>query len=189
MFLLSLYGFYWLMNLVKYCKMMNIDSYHTLKKVSAERINNFFHWIYNEYTVWKVSSVIMYWHQLNQVYIKYKGQWISLLMLKKVYKVHTNARVLSSANENESVHCWAPDTRAWLKWQQDRQILVECERLLKDALLSLSDWHQLLSAQTSVSAGCHSSLTDCSHQFLFWDAAENHLQQYWSVHLAQQKNR
>jgi hypothetical protein len=76
----------------------------------------------------------------------------------KVYEIHTNTRVLSSANENESVHCWAPDTRAWLKWQQDRQILVECERLLKDALLSLSDWHQLLFTQISVSTGGHSSL-------------------------------
>jgi len=41
----------------------------------------------NEYTVRKVSSVTTYWHQLSQVYIKYKGRRISPLVLKKVYEV------------------------------------------------------------------------------------------------------
>lgn len=74
-------------SLSRYCKVVNIDPYHTLKKSSAGRINNFFHWVCNEYTVRKVSSVTTYWHQLSQVYIKYKGRRISPLMLKKVYEV------------------------------------------------------------------------------------------------------
>ena len=68
--------------------MVNIDPYHMLKKSPAGRINNFFHWICNEYTVRKVSSVTTYWHQLSQVYIKYKGRRISPLVLKKVYEVY-----------------------------------------------------------------------------------------------------
>ncbi len=71
----------------RYCKVVNIDPYHTLKKSPAGRINNFFHWMCNEYTVRKVSSVTTYWHQLSQVYIKYKGRRISPLVLKKVYEV------------------------------------------------------------------------------------------------------
>lgn len=49
-----------------------MDPYHTLKKSPAGRINNFFHWICNEYTVRKVSSVTTYWHQFSQVYINTK---------------------------------------------------------------------------------------------------------------------
>jgi len=75
------------MNLARYCKLVNIDPYHTLKKSPAGRINNFFHWICNEYTVRKVSSATTYWHQLSQVYIKYEGRRISPLVLKKVYEV------------------------------------------------------------------------------------------------------
>jgi len=74
--------------LSRYCKVVNIDPYHTLKKSPAGRINNFFHWMCNEYTVRKVSSVTTYWHQLSQVYIKYKNRRISPLVLKKVYEVH-----------------------------------------------------------------------------------------------------
>ncbi|KAG8531641.1 uncharacterized protein KY384_003272 [Bacidia gigantensis] len=70
----------------EYCKVVNVDPYHTLKKSPAGRINNFFHWMCNEYTVRKVSSVTTYWHQLSQVYIKYKGRRISPLVLKKVYE-------------------------------------------------------------------------------------------------------
>ena len=74
-------------NLSRYCKVVNINPYHTLKKSPAGRINNFFPWMCNEYTVRKVSSVTTYWHQLSQVYIKYKGRQISPLVLKKVYEV------------------------------------------------------------------------------------------------------
>ena len=74
-------------NLSRYCKVVDIDPYHTLRKAPAGRINNFFHWVCNEYTVGKVSSVTTYWHQLSQVYIKYKGRQISPLVLKKVYEV------------------------------------------------------------------------------------------------------
>ncbi|KAL9636771.1 MAG: hypothetical protein Q9164_002615 [Protoblastenia rupestris] len=53
-----------------------------------KEINNFFHWMCNEYMVKKVSSVTTYWHQLSQVYIKYKGRRINPLVLKNVYKVY-----------------------------------------------------------------------------------------------------
>ena len=71
-------GFPLTTNLSRYCKVVNINPYHTLRKALADRINNFFHWLCNEYTVKKVSSVITYWRQLSQVYIKYKGRRISV---------------------------------------------------------------------------------------------------------------
>jgi len=95
----------------------------------------------------------------------------------------TNARVLSSANENESVHRWISGTKAWLEQQRDEQILVERERLLEDAALSLSDEHQLLPARTSANADHHSALADRDHRFSLWDAAEHHLRRYWFVHV------
>ena len=77
--------FYSLAILSRYCRVAGIDPYHRLKKPPAGRINNFFRWICNEYTVLKTSSVTTYWHQLRQVYIKYKGRRASPLVLKKVY--------------------------------------------------------------------------------------------------------
>ena len=74
-------------NRCRCCELVNIDPYHTLKKSPAGRINNFFHWMCNEYTVKKVSSVTTYCHHLSQVYIKYKGRRINPLVLKKVYEV------------------------------------------------------------------------------------------------------
>lgn len=44
----------------RYCNLVNIDRIYTLKKSSAGRINNFFHWMCNEYTMRKVSSVTTY---------------------------------------------------------------------------------------------------------------------------------
>ena len=61
------------------------------KKSPAGRIMNFFHWMCNKYTVPKVSSVITYWRQLSQVYVKYKGRRISPLVLKEVYEVRCYA--------------------------------------------------------------------------------------------------
>ena len=74
-------------NTLRYCGEVDIDPFHTLKKCPAGRIMNFFHWVCNKYTVQKVSSVITYWRQLSQVYIKYKGRRISPVVLKEVYEV------------------------------------------------------------------------------------------------------
>lgn len=80
-------SFYSQMTLSRYCKLVNNDPYYTLKKSPAGRINIFFLWMYNEYIIRKVSFVTTYWHQLSQVYTKYKGRRIGLLVLKKVYEV------------------------------------------------------------------------------------------------------
>ena len=66
--------FYLLTHPPRYCKFMDIDPYHTLKKPGAPRIINFMHWLCNTYTLRKVSSVTTYWRQLSQVYIKYKAR-------------------------------------------------------------------------------------------------------------------
>ncbi len=66
----------------RYCSVINIDSYYTLKKFTKSRIKNFFHWLCNNYSVKKISSIEIYWHQLSQLYIKWKSQWINSLILK-----------------------------------------------------------------------------------------------------------
>ena len=86
--LILVWSLYLLAMFFKYCEVMNIDLYHMLKKSFTDRINNFFHWICNKYTVKKVSSVTTYWHQFSQIYIKYKRKWISLLILKKVSEIY-----------------------------------------------------------------------------------------------------
>ena len=45
------------------------------------RIKNFFHWMCNNYSVKKISSVETYWHQLSQLYIKWKGRRITTILL------------------------------------------------------------------------------------------------------------
>ena len=84
---ISHHSLYSPVTLSRYCEEVNIDPYHTLKKSRAGRIMNFFHWMCNKYTVKKVSSVTTYWHQLSQVYIKYKGRRINPLVLKDVFEV------------------------------------------------------------------------------------------------------
>ena len=82
---LKFWVFYSLAILSTYCKVADIDPYHKLKKSPAGRINNFFRSMCNKCTVLKTSSVTTYWHQLRQVYIKYKGRSASPLVLEKVY--------------------------------------------------------------------------------------------------------
>ncbi|KAL9040656.1 MAG: hypothetical protein Q9214_004396 [Letrouitia sp. 1 TL-2023] len=121
----------------RYCKVVNIDPYHTLKKSPAGRINNFFHWMCNEYTVRKVSSVTTYWHQLSQVYIKYKGRRISPLVLKKVYEFivgplaqehslddsETDKPLLDAEDFLEVLRChWVTDTNSFPHERQRVQV-------------------------------------------------------------------
>jgi hypothetical protein len=71
----------------RYCKVVGIDPFYTLKRSIEGRIKNFFHWLYNNYSVKKISSVETYWHQLSQLYIKWKGQRINPLTLKQIFNV------------------------------------------------------------------------------------------------------
>ncbi len=57
----------------RYCSIVDIDSYYTLKKSTKSHIKNFFHWLCNNYSVKKISSIEIYWHQLSQLYIKWKN--------------------------------------------------------------------------------------------------------------------
>ena len=63
------------------------------------RIKNFFHWMCNSYSVKKISSVETYWHQLSQLYIKWKGRRINPLTLKEIYNVIKSAHIDASARE------------------------------------------------------------------------------------------
>ena len=85
--LMLVWSLHLLTTFFRYCEVVNIDPYYTLKKSPADRIHNFFHWMCKEYTVKKVSSVLTYWRQLSQVYIKYKGRRISPLVLEQVSEV------------------------------------------------------------------------------------------------------
>lgn len=74
--------------LPRYYDTVNIDPYHTLKTSMEGRIKNFFHWMCNNYSVKKISSVETYWHQLSQLYIRWKGRRINPLTLKQIYNVY-----------------------------------------------------------------------------------------------------
>ncbi|KAL9127453.1 MAG: hypothetical protein Q9217_003670 [Psora testacea] len=69
----------------EYCDTVEIDPYHTLTKAMEGRIKNYFHWMCNKYSVKKISSVETYWHQLSQLYIRWKGRRINPLTLKQIY--------------------------------------------------------------------------------------------------------
>ena len=73
--------------LFRYCKIVEIDPYHTLKRSKEGRIKNFFHWLCNTFSVKKASSIETYSHQLSQLYIKWKGRRMSPLALKQIYDV------------------------------------------------------------------------------------------------------
>ncbi|KAL9098052.1 MAG: hypothetical protein Q9163_006211 [Psora crenata] len=89
-------------------------------------IINFFHWMCNKYTVLKVSSVITYWRQLSQVYIKYKERRISPLVLKEVYELDdskTDKPLLDADDFIEVLHChWVTDTNSFPYERQRVQV-------------------------------------------------------------------
>ena len=57
------------------------------------RIKIILHRMYNNYYVKIFSSVDTYWHQLSQLYIKWKGRRINPLTLKQISKVNECAHV------------------------------------------------------------------------------------------------
>ncbi|KAL9124214.1 MAG: hypothetical protein Q9217_006433 [Psora testacea] len=64
---------------------VEIDPYYTLRKATQGRIKNFFHWMCNNFSVGKIGLVSTYWHQLSQLYIKWKGRRINPLILKQIF--------------------------------------------------------------------------------------------------------
>lgn len=72
----------------RYCEVVDIDFYYTLKKSMKGRIKNFFHWLCNNYFVKKINSIETYWHQLSQLYIKWKERRINSLILKQIFDVN-----------------------------------------------------------------------------------------------------
>ena len=114
----------------RYCDTVDIDPYYTLKRSMVGRIKNFFHWMCNNYSVKKISSVETYWHQLSQLYIKWKGRRISPLTLKEIYNVNESAHIDASIhtsnrwNSLSTVHWpkntgWTtakPTSLSWMQW-------------------------------------------------------------------------
>ena len=88
----------------RYCEVVDIDPYYTLKKSTEGRIKNFFHWLSNNYSVKKISSVETYWHQLSQLYIKWKGRRISPLILKQIFDVNDKKHRCFDMADKEIVH-------------------------------------------------------------------------------------
>ncbi|KAI9889352.1 MAG: hypothetical protein M1814_005520 [Vezdaea aestivalis] len=68
----------------EYSKELHLDPYHELRKCQAVRIENFLHWMLNNYTVKKTSALVTYWHQLSQLYIRWKGHRVKPEVLKRV---------------------------------------------------------------------------------------------------------
>jgi len=60
---LSMFVLWWFCSRHKssrYCKIVNIDLYYTLKRSTESWIKNFFHWLCNNYSVKKISSIEIY---------------------------------------------------------------------------------------------------------------------------------
>ena len=90
--------------LSRYCDTVDIDPYYTLKKSVDGRIKNYFHWICNKYSVKKISSVETYWHQLSQLYVRWKGRRINPLTLKQIYNVSGELKRGSGMGNVRAVH-------------------------------------------------------------------------------------
>ena len=71
----------------RYCGVVEVDPYHTLKMSIVGRFKNFLHWMCNEYSVKKVSSVETYWHNLSQLYIEWKGCRMNPVHQREIYAV------------------------------------------------------------------------------------------------------
>ena len=94
-----------LTRLLRYCGVVRIDPQHTLWKAVQGRIKNFFRWHCDHFSVRKTSSVSTYWHQLSQLYIKWKGRRMNPLLLKQIFDVEPSTDPhLSSALIRGLVH-------------------------------------------------------------------------------------
>lgn len=90
----------------KYCEVVDIDFYYTLKKSTKSRIKNFFHWLCNNYSVKKISSIEIYWHQLSKLYIKWKDRRINSLTLKQIFDVNDKKHRCFDMIDKEIIHQW-----------------------------------------------------------------------------------
>ena len=62
------------------------------------RFKNFLHWMCNEYSVKKVSSVETYWHNLSQLYIEWKVRRMNPVHQREVYAVRGSLRLSSGGH-------------------------------------------------------------------------------------------
>jgi len=129
----------------RYCEVVDIDPYYTLKKSTEGRIKNFFHWLCNNYSVKKISSVETYWHQLSQLYIKWKGRRINPLTLKQIFDVSGRECRCSHMVDKGIVHQRFTSRRTRAGRQRNRQTSLRCGRLPGGFALSLGDGHKYLS--------------------------------------------
>ena len=130
----------------RYCEVVNIDPYHTLKKSTEGRIKNFFHWLCNNYSVKKISLVKTYWHQLSQLYIKWKGRRINPLSLKQIFDVSGKNHRCSDMADKEIVHQRFARRRTRPGRQRNRQASLGRGRLPGGFALPLGDGHKHLSS-------------------------------------------
>ena len=82
--------YYRLIILTRYCDLVELEPQTTLIECCAARAENFLHWVLKSHSIKKVSSVETYWHQLSQLYIKWKGQRMEPLLMKKIYAVRSS---------------------------------------------------------------------------------------------------
>ena len=79
--------FLFLMIYSRYCELVDLEPQTTLITCCTAWAENFLHWLLENHTMKRVSSVETYWHQLSQLYIKWKGHRMEPLLLKKIYAV------------------------------------------------------------------------------------------------------
>ncbi len=168
----------------RYCSIVDIDSYYTLKKSTKNRIKNFFHWLCNNYSVKKISSIEIYWHQLSQLYIKWKNQRINSLILKQIFDVSDRKCRCFHMINKEIVHQRFTSRRTRAERQRNQQISLKCERLSEDFTLSLSDEHKYLSSWTTTSSTCNDLADRCVHWISIRSSSWNHLSRSEFVYLA-----
>ena len=81
---------------IRYCDIIKLEPQSTLTNCCPARAENFLHWMLENYTVKKVSSVETYWHQLSQLYIKWTGHRMEPLLLKQIYVVSISSLMFST---------------------------------------------------------------------------------------------
>ena len=165
----------------RYCKIVDIDLYYTLKRSTESRIKNFFHWLCNNYSVKKISSIEIYWHQLSQLYIKWKNRRINSLILKQIFDVSDRKHRCFDMINREIVHQWFTSWRTRSERQRNWQVSLERERFSEDFALSLSDEHKHLFSWTTMNSTCDDLADRCVHWILIQSSSRNHLSRLESV--------
>lgn len=139
---------YWLANLFRLRKVVNINDLNILEKSPAS-ISKYIYQLCNEYTMREMSCITTYWHQLSLVYIRYKGRRICLLALK-VYEIYYSQRKSTGQGLHESARRWIPSTGSMF-WKRAILRNPYCTRKKFWRVFIITTWQILTDSRTNAS--------------------------------------